>query len=146
MISRAANPVFYVGMDLTLSANNLVTRGKPDLVQEPGYWDEGVQHYLQIMGYLPDLKKTCPDMPSDFEISRMLNMFDLRILSFIKPVDLNKLDDDRHVRNVYMEREWRIVGKLEFALADVSRVVLPKTFVDEFQKDIPALAGKLWGV
>jgi hypothetical protein len=146
MISRAANPVYYVGMDFSMGSDDHVQVGKSGFDQNPRYWDEAVRHYLQVMSYLPDLMSIRPDMPSGIQLSQMQNMFDFRILGFIKPVDVAKLDDKHHKDNVYMEREWRIVGKLDFAFADISRIILPRAFADQFRKDFPALAGKTYEV
>jgi hypothetical protein len=146
MISHAANPVYYVGMDYSLGANDLAPVGKPGFDQNPHYWNEVVGNYLQIMSCLHDLTKVRSDMPKGDQISRMLNMIDFRILSFIKPVDSNILDVDCHKANVYMEREWRIFGKLDFTFDDVSRIILPKAFDGPFRTDFPALASKIYTV
>jgi hypothetical protein len=42
-----------------------------------------------------------------------------------------------------MEREWRIVGRLRFNFADISRVIVPKPFFGQCQKDFPELEAKI---
>ena len=34
-----------------------------------------------------------------------------------------------------MEREWRIVGNLNFSIDDVKRILIPESFVKEIRKD-----------
>jgi Putative abortive phage resistance protein AbiGi, antitoxin len=51
-------------------------------------------------------------------------------------------DDDP--MNVYMEREWRVLGPVRFALSDVSRVTLPqREYAARFRSDCPAYCGQL---
>lgn len=48
---------------------------------------------------------------------------------------------DGHPDNYYMEREWRIIGNVEFELAEVSRVYLPRKYGQQFRADVTAFAG-----
>jgi hypothetical protein len=36
-----------------------------------------------------------------------------------------------------MEREWRIVGNLQFQLSDVQRVIVPASFETRLCRDVP---------
>lgn len=57
------------------------------------------------------------------------------IFSYIKFFDEAKTDQDP--TNFYMEREWRVLGKVQFSLEDVSRVILPEKFAKRFRSDVP---------
>jgi hypothetical protein len=60
---------------------------------------------------------------------------DLLVFSFIKYFDDSTSDEDE--ANVYMEREWRVLGDVNFALADVHRVFMPESYAEHFRADLP---------
>ena len=62
-------------------------------------------------------------------------------LSFCVPFDSEK--DDADEENYYMEREWRVVGPVRFALEDVCRVILPKPLAKRFRADVPGYMGQI---
>jgi hypothetical protein len=68
-------------------------------------------------------------------------MLDHQVLCFIKPFNVERADDDP--RQYYMEREWRILGSLQFELSEVVRVFLPKTFIKRFKSDFPEYKGAI---
>jgi hypothetical protein len=74
--------------------------------------------------------------------SRELSPFlEFQIASFIKFFDPTKTEDDPD--NYYMEREWRILGHLQFELRDVHRVIIPRGYAEQFHKDVPGFNGEL---
>jgi hypothetical protein len=60
---------------------------------------------------------------------------DMLVFSFIKYFDDSTSDEDE--ANVYMEREWRVLGDVNFALADVHRVFMPESYAEHFRADLP---------
>ena len=48
-----------------------------------------------------------------------------------------------HRDNFYMEREWRIPGDLKFSDGDVTRVILPRDYVDRFRTAVPHYKGPI---
>jgi hypothetical protein len=69
------------------------------------------------------------------------NFLDFYLFSFIKYFDDSTSDEDP--ANVYMEREWRVLGNVNFALSDVRRVFLPEEFAERFRADLPEYTGQL---
>ena len=63
------------------------------------------------------------------------------VFSFIKYFDESTSDEDE--ANVYMEREWRVIGDVKFALADVHRVFMPERYAERFRADLPNYTGQL---
>jgi hypothetical protein len=57
------------------------------------------------------------------------------LFAYMKFFDETKPDDDSE--NFYMEREWRVLGNVQFSLKDVSRVILPEEFAKRFRADVP---------
>jgi hypothetical protein len=66
---------------------------------------------------------------------------DMLVFAFIKYVDDSAADEDE--ANVYMEREWRVLGDVNFALADVHRVFMPERYAERFRADLPDYKGQL---
>jgi hypothetical protein len=60
---------------------------------------------------------------------------------FIKDFEPSKEEDD--LENFYMEREWRVVGDVNFALDDVTRVFLPRSNFKRFRQDVPDYYGQV---
>jgi hypothetical protein len=66
---------------------------------------------------------------------------DILVFPFIKYFDDSASDE--HKANVYMEREWRVIGDVKFALADVHRVFMPERYAERFRADLPNYKGQL---
>ena len=66
---------------------------------------------------------------------------DLLVFAFIKYFDDSASDEDES--NVYMEREWRVIGDVSFTLTDVHRVFMPKRYAERFRADLPNYTGQL---
>jgi hypothetical protein len=63
------------------------------------------------------------------------------VFPFIKYFDDLASDEDE--ANVYMEREWRVIGDVKFALVDVHRVFMPEHYAERFRADLPNYKGQL---
>ena len=46
-----------------------------------------------------------------------------------------------HPDNYYMEREWRVAGRVEFTLGDIAALYVPPSFLDRAARDFPDLGG-----
>jgi hypothetical protein len=66
---------------------------------------------------------------------------DILVLPFIKYFDDSASDE--HKANVYMEREWRVIGDVKFTLSDVHRVFMPERYAERFRADLPNYKGQL---
>jgi hypothetical protein len=62
-------------------------------------------------------------------------------LGFIKFFDETAAEDDPN--NVYMEREWRVLGNVEFEVADVRRIFLPEHFATRLRDDLSEYVGQV---
>lgn len=62
-------------------------------------------------------------------------------LSYVKVFD-DRLPED-HIDNFYMEREWRVLGNVEFTLGDVTRIILPKAYAGQLRASFPDYAGQV---
>jgi len=85
---------------------------------------------------------TTPGVSNDYHrLHQLLHFLEFRIFSYIKFLD-ESLDDD-NPENFYMEREWRVVGNLQFDLNDVQRVVIPSSYGGRLRSELPAFIGQL---
>ena len=50
---------------------------------------------------------------------------------------------DNDPNNFYMEREWRVIGRVEFKTHDVARVLVPKGYGDRFRREVPSFLGNI---
>lgn len=48
-----------------------------------------------------------------------------------------------HIDNYYLEREWRVAGKVRFLREDIQRLLVSPDFVDQARRDFPELADRI---
>ncbi len=65
----------------------------------------------------------------------------LHLLSFIKFFDASKTEDDPD--NYYMEREWRVLGNVQFRIEDVRRIIIPEVYAIRLRTDLPDYYGQI---
>lgn len=70
-----------------------------------------------------------------------LEFVTLYVFGYVKYMDVGLADDDPE--NFYMEREWRVLDRVEFRLDDVVRVLLPESFARVFRTDFPEYFGQI---
>lgn len=63
------------------------------------------------------------------------------LFSFIKFFDADVPDDDAD--NFYMEREWRVIGRVAFTIADIERTFLPRSYATRLRADVPQLVAQI---
>jgi hypothetical protein len=69
------------------------------------------------------------------------------VFAFVKPFKVADADgrpvSDDDPANVYMEREWRVLGPVRFATSDVSRITLPREYAARFRSDCRSYCAQL---
>ena len=129
LVSKGANPVLYVAIN-----SPALSFGLPDSRDEP--WPRRrvfKENYESLEDYRRKMRGTFP-----------LNLeffLDLLVFGFIKYFDDSTSDEDE--ANVYMEREWRVLGDVTFTLTDVHRVFMPERYAERFRADLPNYTGQL---
>ena len=139
LIRKGANPVFYV-------ARNARALDPGD--RERLLWELFEQNHEQLWRLFASLgaaeeKEGCEVAPG-FGTDKVKKLFDFlvrHVFSFVKFYDEGLLADD--MNNFYMEREWRILGTLDFELSDVRRVIFPEKFARSFRRDAPEYFGEI---
>jgi hypothetical protein len=135
LVDKGANPVMYVANNspaLALALPHFLTDSESSERFWPRreifersielHWEWGTQvppqYYLTVNNLLRDL-----------------------VFPFIKFFDDSTSDED--AANVYMEREWRVLGDVKFALSDVHRVFMPQHYAERFRAELPTYVGQL---
>jgi hypothetical protein len=123
LIGKGANPVMYVAENSQALSFRL-----PESRDEPWPRKRVFERNIEL---LEDYRRK---MRGTFPIN--LEFFlDMLVFGFIKYFDDSTSDEDE--ANVYMEREWRVLGDVNFALADVHRVFMPESYAEHFRADLP---------
>jgi len=155
LLTKGATPVFYVAKDALGHALGLrpPRKGDRDPAQLATVFDNGVgmfNHSTEAMMKLlvektQELKGSGKNPSDETKLfsgemtltnELLMRMFlSLHVLSYVKFFDGSKSVDDAD--NYYMEREWRALRSVEFTLADVERVILPRSFAKRFRADLP---------
>jgi len=145
ILQRGGCPVFYIPLQAMV---HLAKKAAPEelirLLQEGGpkalyedifigeYFDRMMNEYNRITPGVPDEHKRL------IELERFL---DYHIFSYIKFYDHTYAGD--HDDNSYMEREWRVVGNVNFSPEDIKTIFLPRAFAKRFRADFPSYSAQL---
>ncbi|MFC2073179.1 hypothetical protein ACFLUU_10915, partial [Chloroflexota bacterium] len=131
------------------------------------YFDKREKHYLNLFEvlsdevskiypnghyspYLPSAVRKGRNKPKDLNsllkrvpsiITGLRNFFDVEFFSYLKFFDHSLDDEEKH--NYYFEREWRVIGKVQFEIKDVKRVFIPEGYAKNFRNDCPEYYGQV---
>lgn len=157
LVERGVNPVFYISKDSKVkywpSADE---PNKFSKIHRSELFDTMIDNYQDLvkdlMIYFNDLfyqsteviaSKVLQDKIRKFQhrVFELETFLDFHIFSHLKFFDSSKSEDDPE--NYYMEREWRMIGNLQFNISDVRRIFLPEHFAEHFRNDVPDYYGQL---
>lgn len=158
LVSRGANPVFYVVSDPGLPRPKSFERAIQELtmkMQDLGFaeldlaevvskvqiFDEFLPLHHQLFAKLMRIAQSQQTDVGAREVAAVEGFHDTHVGLFLKPFSTTL--PDQHPENVYMEREWRLLGNLQFGLEDVGRVILPKKYGRRFREDVPRYYGQV---
>lgn len=151
-------PVFYLPLNTRirasggLSTDQLITAMSEDRWEDlyseiplGQVFDRMIPEYHAMMDLFRKLIMQTHQTPGvPVEHRRLQDLFifiDFRLLSYVKFFDHSLPDDDPS--NFYMEREWRVVGNVQFSLPDVTRVLVPPQYGSRLRLDVPEFAGQV---
>src|SRR5260370_30633322 len=103
------------------------------------YFDKMALEYHELFGLLDQRlmeTRTTPGVPADVRrLWELRRFFDFHVFSFVKFFD-HRLPDD-HPDNYYFEREWRLIGNLQFEPGDIRTIVVPRSYAERLAADLP---------
>jgi hypothetical protein len=119
-------------LDEDVSLGELFDRILPDL-------DDLME---KLRKYMKEAHKPLPGTHPDRNRLHDLRQFlDFRVFSYVKFFDETLADDNPE--NFYMEREWRVVGNVQFAMGDIARVFIPRAYDERLRRDVPGFYGQV---
>ncbi len=144
LVARGANPVFYVAAGASPVA---VGEGEAP-VPRADHFNKSITALFEALYEFdddPHAEAGSDDAPCvqlHDRVHHLAHFFlTYHVFSFMKCFDPALPENDE--RGFYMEREWRVLGSVEFDLDDVTRVVLPPAYARRFRSDMPHYAGQL---
>lgn len=161
LVTKGVNPVFYIARDSLVPVpldGERDEHGAPRIARIPRgeYFDRMVQEYHALRDLAPRLRAE-QEAPSaagaasalaldcvtalEARLERLEAFLDYGFFSYLKFFDARV--PDHHPENYYLEREWRVVGNVDFQLSDVRRVILPEAYAVRFRRDVPEYCGQI---
>ena len=139
LVAKGANPVFY----LPRQAQIETSPGRQ--VDLASHFDRRHEMILGLFRNLPtmgdgDMPSLAPGL-SNQQVNDLRGFLVFHFFSLCKFYDAGLPADDP--ANYYMEREWRVFGRLDFNLTDVRRVIFPEDFAKRFRQDLPDYFGEI---
>ena len=146
LVQKGARPVFYVPLDrLDIYGSVIAGLNAPNPTSHEDVFTQLVNQYHEAFDKVLSESRTLPgDHPYKKWMLRLHELrteLDFRVFSFIKYFEASKSEAD--AENYYMEREWRLLGCLKFALQDVWRIILPAEYAKRFRQDFPDYNGQI---
>lgn len=135
----------YGQFGLSFSKAFLARRGARPVTYYPVWEAErfrslaGATSLAQIEARIREIAEGQVDLSESFRRDFML-----QFVAYVKPFDVERSLEDPE--NFYTEREWRLLGVLNFQFEDLRRVLVPTAFVGRLERDIPGLQGKVHGI
>src|SRR5215218_1410501 len=130
LVRKGANPVMYVAENSQALSFYLPETTKDEPWPRRRVFERNIE---LLEKYRKENRDTIPIYLEYF--------LDILVLPFIKYFDASAPDEAE--ANVYMEREWRVIGDVSFTLTDVHRVFMPERYAERFRADLPDYKGQL---
>jgi hypothetical protein len=114
-------------------------------VSKAQHFDEMLKEHHELFAIFSELaQKSDPSPGVSGLFKRVLKLerfLDFHLFSYFKFFDHRKAEDDQD--NYYFEREWRIVGNLQFEIDDVKSVLIPSQYSRVFRERFPQYVGQV---
>lgn len=156
LIQKGVNPVFYIARDSLVpvpAGNGDGGGGRPaEWLPRGEFYDRMAEAYHELRDQTRALRDVSREETGgslvqerlhaiETRLARMEAFLDFGVFGFLKFFDAARPDDDP--RNYYLEREWRVIGNVDFQLSDVRRVILPEGYAERFRRDVPEYYGQI---
>ncbi|RDW21314.1 hypothetical protein CWR48_02560 [Oceanobacillus arenosus] len=141
LVEKGANPVYYIATNgIVQEANGCLTGQNK---RREDYFKTNVKRYFSLMNQVRDLidKGEQESMQTLDELQWLDSFITKHIFAYLKPFDASKIDADKE--NYYLEREWRIIGDVQFTLDDITRILIPEEYGKQLRKALPDYVGQI---
>lgn len=102
---------------------------------------EHFNRWLPLYFKYYDLAKSSTNEEISINIEEVDRFIWFNILSYMK--FFNSTLPENNKDNFYFEREWRVIGSVNFSLNDVISIYIPSSFINNFKKDFPDFKGQI---
>ncbi len=157
VVGKGGAPVFYLPKGAPMRARKRLAHEElVATLESGGSTDEYVSLGELFDRILPDLhdlmeklrnymkeahKPRAGTHPDRNRLHDLRQFLDFHVFSYVKFFDDKLAEDDPE--NFYMEREWRVVGNVRFAMGDVARVFIPRAYGERLRQDVPGFYGQV---
>ncbi len=135
LVPKGATPAFYVATD----SLGLIGLGRG------AYFDVRLGDYFAMKDIIERDREGLMKQPHSREFvecfERVASFLEFTVIGLLKPFDSRLPDSDP--QNVYMEREWRVLGDVSFTLANVAAVYAPRGYTERIERAFPELRGRI---
>lgn len=137
-------PVFYV--PILAKAENPCTYGQsegaPGSSKSKGeYFDYEIGLYRKRIDAFMDLVAQKGTLPDPHGLIELCMFLDLDVFSYVKAFNHTLPDEDPD--NYYFEREWRVMGQMQFGIGDIRRIIIPEAYAKRVREDLPEYCGQV---
>ncbi|MBI3803663.1 MAG: hypothetical protein HY282_07855 [Nitrospirae bacterium] len=136
LVEQGANPVFYICKNASSR-----DKGRTQRITLGERFDRVVHEYHLLFKELQASGEKSEDAHHLKQLLSIKEFLDYHIFSFLKFFDESKPDDAPE--NFYMEREWRILGNLQFTVDHIRRIILPESYAARLRADLPKYVGQI---
>jgi len=141
IVQHGGAPVHYIPMTAQIQVSGPWSLEPIDAGE---YFDKMVREYHDLFTICERMIREKEEWPAVQGDSRRLwtlrTFFDFHVFSYLKFFDHTL--PDHHPENYYFEREWRLIGNLQFAVKDVSTIVVPTSYAERLSADLPDFTGR----
>ncbi len=151
LVEKGANPVFYIARNSKALKMFMGLEDEPipeRVFPREQLFTHNVGEYNNLFWRLllgdPPLHNNglLVQFPEEHQkLSTFQSFLNVYVFSFLKYFDDTTTDEDPE--NFYMEREWRVLGDINFELEDVYRVILPRSYARRLREDLPDYTGQI---
>ncbi|RDW15395.1 abortive infection system antitoxin AbiGi family protein [Oceanobacillus chungangensis] len=142
LVEKGANPVSYIATNGIIREANGQPKNQNSIKED--YFKMNIKRYFSLMNQIQDMLKK-KDEQGNVSILDELQLLDTflikHVFSYLKPFDASKTDADKE--NYYLEREWRIVGDVQFTITDIARILIPEKYGKQLRTALPEYYGQV---
>jgi hypothetical protein len=148
--NNGGTPVHYIPENSNITTDYIVDKGNPPKIKEikehkSEYYNKMFAEFHELFDKFESLvmeeNKRSNNGDLIFRVVNLNFFFISQVFSFFKFFNPTKADYD--IDNYYFEREWRVIGQINFSLTDIKTIFLPEKYAQRFRTEFPNYYGQL---
>lgn len=114
--------------------------GMYELTKRTDYYQEclskTISYFIQKYPYY------CKNSEDELRDTQDILYFLINVFSHFKVWNTNL--EEKHPENFYFEREWRATNNINFQSSDIVRIIIHRSYEEQFNIDFPEYIGKVY--